>query len=982
MRIIYAAALLLLVPAYAASAQSPGIVMLDNFGEHDRGDVLFLFGSVAQVEPDSYLVLQVINPGGHICQIQQLSPLSGGMFLTEHIPLKGRICGVTGEYEVRVFYGDRSAASVFSVGPGTALEPSDSEYVERGIGLLNDKIGSIQQKTGSAMEAYTQRLTDTIGSSEEIVGSIEAIYTDLWVDFLIEDEFYDLDPTFRPAVESALAATARLVEDGELDLDDALAMDRQTYAAAFYYEIGDRHAAIERLNDVFVSVRNADPVKPERKQLTYAELEQSVLNLMTKPSVVLSKPVKTELAFIFARGTAPLHAEDLDGMIDLLTKARYLDVVSRKDSSLYSLVQTEWESAKISLSYEGSIESLLEESERVDRLHRAALLLHDLDSVERFMSRDAEENPELINMITPDWNALTDTLNRAASPGDIIDQEQAIRDMRDVVDISFRISKVVEISRDSNAASGVADRWRELLVMVQNAGSVPEILGIVSEFDASINELRERRSPLTSLRFEYESMRAKAELQADYDNLEKINTALRVIDTAERMRDGDPSVSRIDRIEVLLSWASESAPGIRAELDAYIKDAYRVRAGDILARAKSIENLADLGLLNNRFLPGYEDFVDSIKAKLDTARNLVIGDELARADRMVGEIFDEWQTVSGAYAENPTGSSNGYSLDELKRIEFRGQLDDMNEAVLNFHNPDFVPHQDEYYDMRSDAHDLIERGNFVDAESKIAEIGNFLKDHLALGHDRVRYEISYEHDYWILAGHLDKTARERQDLHLTIYDQDVNARGELEFTDTRDGNFYTRWNAPTEPGLYIVMLEWEDARASQLVYVPEETEYEYGGADLDIVELARELEELEAFIEKFGRGDGRLGITIAKIEAALNSDDAQLAEQGIRELQDAIERYLPERSRYAVIHAEYDDDQLVVSGAVQKFVEFSEDLFVDVFDQRGGHVTGMAMRDSPSGQFGQTVPIPLEPGTYVAQLEYHEFTVNDFFTVR
>ena len=57
--------------------------------------------------------------------------------------------------------------------------------------------------------------------------------------------------------------------------------------------------------------------------------------------------------------------------------------------------------------------------------------------------------------------------------------------------------------------------------------SVDEILQIVSEFDQSMTELREKRNPLVVLEFEYKSMKQKAELQADYQNLFLIDNALK-----------------------------------------------------------------------------------------------------------------------------------------------------------------------------------------------------------------------------------------------------------------------------------------------------------------------------------------------------------------------------------------------------------------------------------------------------------------------
>jgi hypothetical protein len=258
--------------------------------------------------------------------------------------------------------------------------------------------------------------------------------------------------------------------------------------------------------------------------------------------------------------------------------------------------------------------------------------------------------------------------------------------MKRVIDSSSRISKAVEISKSINIDSELVDGWETLLLQVEGASSIEEILEIVSEFDSSMNELREKRSPISILKFEYETMKNKAEIQADHKNLFTINNALKILNTAEQMAAGNPSVSRIDRIEVLLTWTSEIAPKIQDELNSYSKDAYKVRASDILQRAKSIENLIELGLVNNRFLPGYEDFTGDMLDRVNEARDLVVKNDLDAADVMVRDLFSEWRQVSSAYSDDPLGSDVGYSADELKRIEYRKQLDYLTATVSNFYN--------------------------------------------------------------------------------------------------------------------------------------------------------------------------------------------------------------------------------------------------------------------------------------------------------
>jgi hypothetical protein len=215
---------------------------------------------------------------------------------------------------------------------------------------------------------------------------------------------------------------------------------------------------------------------------------------------------------------------------------------------------------------------------------------------------------------------------------------------------------------------------------------------------------------------------------------------------------------------------------------------------------------------------------------------------------------------------------------------------------------------------------------------------------------------------------------------------DGTTHSSLEFTDTKQGNFFTQWIAPADPGLYVVMLQYKDSKASQIVHVDEEFDYEYNDVDLSMVELAREFEELETFAEEFG-GDSyienpRFAAVINEIEFAFKDKDAKDVDDNLNELKTIIERYLPVRSRVAVVEAIYDDDKLIVSGAVQKTLAFREDLFVDVYDQRGTLIEEIALKDNSSGLFTEVVTHSFESGLYVTQLQYHDVVVTDFFNVK
>ena len=240
---------------------------------------------------------------------------------------------------------------------------------------------------------------------------------------------------------------------------------------------------------------------------------------------------------------------------------------------------------------------------------------------------------------------------------------------------------------------------------------------------------------------------------------------------------------------------------------------------------------------------------------------------------------------------------------------------------------------------------------------------------------------------WMITGAVEKSVSDRREnLYVTVYRMDGTTHSSLKFTDTKQGNFFTQWIAPTDPGLYVAMLQYKDSKASQIVNVEPKFEYEYSASDLDMVELAREFEELNSFAREFG-GDSftenpRFASVINEIKFAFTDKDAEQVNDNLDEFKLLVERYLPVRSRVAVVEAVFDDDKLIVSGAVQKTLAFREDLFVNVYDQRGNLIEEITLKDSSSGLFTEVLSHPFDSGVYVAQLQYHDVIVTDFFSVK
>ncbi|RNJ78507.1 MAG: hypothetical protein EB830_00105 [Nitrosopumilus sp. H13] len=971
------------MPAYAYAQTPDRIAIVDNFGTYKSGEPLFIYGSISSISDDSFLILQIINPLGDMCQIQQLTPLPSGEFLTDVIPLKGRKCGIHGEYDVRLFYGEYTKSTMFSVSSDSFEAPDAAEKKRLAHALVEKQAGLVANKSG---------ITHQVPGADATLAELEDAYALLWSSSFSKDYLYEVDPLIREAASASLDSVQKLLKDNVIPFEVSSALDMLVFKAIFNYEIGDKAGAIGLLSDAFVDVKNITPEKTAKRELTFDELEGTLLSLMTKPGTVLGKDVKGEIAFIFSRGTAPVYSAEITSLVDILTESRYLDVVSRKQSSLYNIVQRNWDNLKPSLQGKDSIEDLLESSEKVTKLYDAAILLRELDNVDRFISSDEKENSVLANLILPEWESLESSLSLATTIDDILESEPEILRMKQITEISSRINKSVEISRSNGVSSSSVAGWSALLDRVQDAASADEILAIVSEFDRSITELREKRSPLVTLEFKYTELKQKAELQADYENLVSIDNALKIISTAKQMESGKPSITRIDRIELLLTWASEQEPKIRGDLNSYTKDISKVRSAGILERAQSLENLVELSLTKNRFLPNYAKFTDGLIEKIAKVRQLVIDRDLDAADTLLTDMYAEWTSVSKAYADAPRGSAVGYSLAELKRIEFRKTFDAFESTVATFRNPGFDTHAAEYAVLIGDLKNMIDRANFVDAESKVTEIADFLSQNLVLSDPSIFFDISFDRQQklWILSGAVEKDRFDRRDeMRVTVYDTDGTTHSVLEFVTTKHGEFFVQWAAPTESGLYVAKLQFKSppkqATATQIINIKHVFDYKYSASDLDTVSLARDFDELKSFAVRFG-GENyvttpRLVSVITDTESAFANGNTNSIPDKLKQLKQLIDRYLPVRSREAIVNAEYSGSVLVLSGAVIKDIAFSEDLYVDVFDQRGNQIQEITLRDDPAGKFSKSVQNTFEGGIYAVQLQYLDLTVSDFFIV-
>ena len=397
--------IILILPAQALAQTSQAVVLLDNYGTHSIGERIFVFGKITNILSDKFLIIQIVNPNNDLCQIQQLTPLSNGLFITESIPLSGKLCGITGFYTIKVYYGDYSSTSTFEVLSKKHVESTLAEYLDLAFNIISEKIQSVEEKNVSNIEGIKAELESVkLQASEESLSHLKELFVNLEMTSFDEEDLFDLDAMTREPINSIIGYSEKLLADNKITAEIDNNVKREIYAAVFYSKIGKTQNAIESINEVAILLTNSDPIKaPTKRNLSFAELEDLVLNLMTKNTSLMGRGLQEELAFIFARGTSPLYVDELGEIVDLLTKARFLDTMSRSDDSLYRLVSSNWSNLRSSVSEAATIKEFLEKKDSIDKIYEAATLLKSLDKVERFITSDSETNSKLADILQPRW---------------------------------------------------------------------------------------------------------------------------------------------------------------------------------------------------------------------------------------------------------------------------------------------------------------------------------------------------------------------------------------------------------------------------------------------------------------------------------------------------------------------------------------------------------------------------------------------------
>jgi hypothetical protein len=92
------------------------------------------------------------------------------------------MCGLSGDYDIKLFYGDYSTAATFQVTPNYYQKPSEQTLLKNAEQLVSDKINLIDSEFGLGT-TFFNRLN--IAVSDNDLQELEDIYVDLSNEFFI-----------------------------------------------------------------------------------------------------------------------------------------------------------------------------------------------------------------------------------------------------------------------------------------------------------------------------------------------------------------------------------------------------------------------------------------------------------------------------------------------------------------------------------------------------------------------------------------------------------------------------------------------------------------------------------------------------------------------------------------------------------------------------------------------------------------------------
>lgn len=981
-------AIILLMPVYAgAQAPADNIIVAPDLGSYQKGEYVFIHGQIATT-PQGFVITQILNPRGELCNIQQLVPISSGSFVTDSLVLRGSLCGVDGKYDVRIFYGESMTTSSFTVEPTSITTVDDETRFNNAKSVLDRRIGQTPSIDTTPFRLTAASIVLPFGT----VDDVSDVYSDLLAISFSDATLDGLDVTLRRSVSGALDAIDKLESAQTIPVETSSIIREMVYHAIFFYEIGDKKTSSDLITTAYSTISEFDPISLEAEApVTYAGLKRTLLGLIYKNSTILSVPVRDELAFILARGTAPVYADELSTILDILTKTRYLEITSKNQNDLNRLVSREWRDITQSVFGAQSIESLVSLKSRIDTAYDAAFLLRDLDKVERFVNNGISGG--LGDLIQPEWNTLRQELTSVFTIEGVLSHADTIRDLKAVSEISSRIEQVITLTRANRIDNQYTSLWNTLLERVHDSNSLSETLVIVGQFNDSINALREARNPISELQLEFRALKAKAEMTFDRTALANIENAQRILALAEELSTGQ-TTTKLDRIEVLLVWVANEASEISRKLDSYTSEDNARRSSQILQSAQSLENLAEIGLRTKRFVPGYIDYIEDIRNVVERTRALVISGELGQADGLIRNATLEWREIDDAYRETPPDSDE-YGIVDISRREFQKHADDLDSVASRFLVPGTVE-STEFTRILDRVGEFIAYGNFVDAQRVITDAYDYAQEHLNTTHNSVIYDVTYDDGIraWLISGFVEKDAFDRrEDISVVVQTADGTTHQRLDFTDTKHGKFEIQYDAPHGPGIYVAELLWRNTSSSTIVYIP----YDDGGdakaqdrlnrsGGDNFIAITRELLNLSEFMRAFGGERYQANVTkitdvLDRVETAISDRDEPEARHSVAELRGLIERHLPLRSPEAVIDVSYASGNLNIAGALYKSVAFPEDIYVDIFEQTGDLVVTIKLNDNPDGSFSKDLLRSFDSGIYVALLSYHDLSVSDFFSI-
>ncbi len=709
--------------------------------------------------------------------------------------------------------------------------------------------------------------------------------------------------------------------------------------------------------------------------------KQQLISKLADDSDILNVILKFELSRI----DKIKSFDDVDSILHILQEISFLENL---DESKYFPIQHEWETTKRDLKIQSNITDLLSFKEKIHQIYDAVFLIQLSENITKRIS-DTENLPHLKSILKSKWNSVKSGLANAKSTDDVLKHKLEIGYTEKILDSGLRLyDKTNYLKANQLIDPTITHTWSLFLNSISESTSITSAHSHLTEYIKKFSEIENKL--IAKSESEYKKHIKNSQNLGLSEQTKEINKILDSLHMAKSIKSNkNPFDNSNDEIiNHILYKSGTKFSEIDSKIKYYHSDEYQKNQDELKEKSLQLQKIIDDTYDE---IPVYHDILYKIENRLSYSKTLD-PIELEKTQHLTSALFFELENLYREYKfvknYSPIYESDQLSAIDKKTIYFE-LLDDILKILDTYDDSRFDQYRKEFYLMIEDAQKSIEIGSFKLGHEKTYDALKFLKNNLLEDDPRIIFNVSFDdsQNLWDIDGGVYKHSfNSRGKMSFVLYDVDGNNIGELDFLNTKHGEFKVLWHKDVSPGLYIAKISHGNSHDYQIISIQNEHGTKFSQKEIEIMSFASQYEKLENFLHVFGgdnykQYDSKFTSIIQTIQSKLKEGTTSDVQKNIDELKKVTQRYIPIHSTDAIIEADNVHGMISISGKVSKLIDFREALFISIFDENGKRIYEKIIYDDSKGNFEFLLVKPAQSGLVVVQLEYHDFVATDIISI-